>query len=160
MGSLGKWVQDYLSDPTQSLPKVIKEANGRAWQCVELALVGDGLTGQWRSLLASGQMKAVVGPLAEWLRTQDEDFRHACLQQYRAAKERGLLEAPLATELDSHLTSFERLDNRGRRDKAWEMVDEAVKDLAKDSPQLAELLYFRTPNGPLFLILDLQVFIV
>ena len=79
-------VKSHFCDPSRTLPKALQSANEKAWQALELALVGDSLSGKFKTFFTSAQMKAITSQVDAVLDEKGKDFRKRCLQELKTAK--------------------------------------------------------------------------
>src|SRR5436190_24166340 len=83
--AVARFLGDHFSNNSQRLSRALKDANGRAWNALEVALAGESL---WQKLDNADdrafrtQLRVFLdsAPLAE-LSGQGDDFRQQCLRE-------------------------------------------------------------------------------
>ncbi len=156
--NLVQWVENYLSNHSQALPKALARANDRAWQALGIALAGDGFLDQVKVFFASGDDKGIREQVARFLsgnplglESKSEAFRRACLgelKQLRKAKRLSLDDLNVAV-VARQAATFQRHTNPASLIQGAILATTQVADAIRDwAPNLARLLRQPTPAGP------------
>ena len=117
---LGEWIAGRLQGPDQTLREAVRRARESSWQVVELALAGDSLSGRFRTAVSAAAVRAVVAPVARIVALRGPEMRDRCLEELRAARRAGLLDADPAPPEASEAALFARCaDPQGFIESAW-----------------------------------------
>ncbi len=152
-------VEDYFNDDSQILPNAIKVANERAWQALELAIIGNkSFHSKLTKLLTSKQIKMFSCQVEDILNLQGESFRQQCLLDLRNLQKQADLKG---TEIVADCKSFDRFTEPERLiNNAWEIVKQSANMLKQQGfISLSQLLGYRPPNGPPLLIAAFSYFL-
>src|SRR5947208_2648053 len=112
-----KFIEQRFTDHSQALPRALATANDQAWQSLGIALAGDGLLDQVKTLIASSDQKAFAEQVRLFLGTRPghldyfpAEVRRACLAELKQARQAGLLSAQItsADDLARRTGNFQR----------------------------------------------------
>ncbi|CAK0743701.1 putative non-specific serine/threonine protein kinase [Gammaproteobacteria bacterium] len=150
------WIGNYCHDPTQDLPKAILEAHEQTWRMIELALVGESLTGQVRQWVARGRIKGALQPLETLIQEKAKsqpDFRRRCLLELRLARKEGVLTPEFGEAMARMDQGFTRLGSaEGLLEGAQRIISEMGAELGQAYPHLNALLAAPTSEGPVLVV--------
>lgn len=147
----------HFTDHSETLKNALLRANDRAWQTFGIALAGDSFLDKLKVYIASGDDKGIREQVQLFLRSNSatfrktpEQFRAACLAEYKKATRAGLfvLSGFTPTEVAKHAAAFERYsDPSGLIKGAESLVDSMARELTPEYPNLATLLQQRPVDG-------------
>ena len=149
--SLEQKIENYFNDDSQILPEALKVANKRAWQALELAVIGKSLQSKLTKWLTSEQIKTFSHQVEKVLILHGKTFQQQCLLDLRRLQKQADLEG---TEIATICNSFDRFtDPEKLINNAWKVVEYSSKHLNEEGfMALSQLLQYRPPNGPPLLI--------
>ncbi|GEM_PF-5358681 len=143
-------IKEQFSDPGKALPKALKEANEKAWQTVELAILGESVFTRMKKFFTPGQIKGLTAQIETVLTQKGPDFRKQCVADWKEAKKRGVMDFAGGTEEEivAQTRGFKRYSDPQSLIDGSRQVMSQVADDAKLAgfPALAELLR-HSPDG-------------
>jgi hypothetical protein len=165
VGTADTFLLERFVDRSQRLTRALEEATERAWQALELTLVGDSWWDRCRLRLAPGDYQAVraqvqaflaVTPLAV-LPGHPPEFREQCLRELRAARKAGLLTGQRLDpkEIAAQAGPLVRFDPTAALAAERQALDQLADDLRQAHyPTLAHLIALRPddPGSPLLVL--------
>ena len=144
------FVQEYVTDHGQTLPRALAAANDHAWQAVGVALAGDRFCDKVKRLFTSADDKGFREQVTRFLNSgrlgfeeTPLQFRQKCLDELHLLRKGRLLSAERLdlhrlAEQTGHLARYG--DTPALVAGAWEAVHGVAGALAGDYPNLATLL--------------------
>lgn len=159
---VARFVEQYVADNSQTLPKALAKANDRAWQALGIALAGDGFLDQIKVFFASGTDKGIREQVRLFLQDNTigfegtpAGFRKKCLTELKLARQAGLLSAQTLSpsEVGRQAASFQRYaDLKGLVEGDEQVMAQVAEGLGAEFPDLGKLLRQPPAGGPPLLV--------